>query len=99
MYLSKKAFKTGDRADLIHTSFQLAYQGSTSYSNVDDLTEYLTFREKDYVPWRIFIYHINLILGLMEHRPGFEKLSVKLTKKLIFPFWFYELIFLKGLCY
>jgi hypothetical protein len=70
-------FKTGDRANLIHVSFQLAYKGSKSYENVDRLKNYLTFKEKDYVPSRIFIYHINLILGLMEHRPGFQQFSVR----------------------
>ena len=66
-----KAFSIGDRANILHDSFLLGYQGSLGYSNVALVSSYLSASETDYIPWRVFFYHSTLIARILEHRSGF----------------------------
>ena len=66
----------GDRANLIHNSFQLAFKGNTNYSNPSALSQYILFTETDYLPLKTFMYHINLIANLLERLPVFKSLAV-----------------------
>ncbi len=72
----KKEFSIGDRANLIHNTFSLAYQGSENYFQASELANYLGDYENDYVPWKVYIWHINKISQIIEHRPSFKELRV-----------------------
>lgn len=69
-------FSIGDRSNLIHVAYSLAYLGSKSYSTPAFLTNYLEAWERDYVPWRTFTWHMSKIATILEHRPGFASLKV-----------------------
>ena len=45
-----KAFSVGDRANLLHVAYALAYSGSKSYATPALLTNYLESKENEYVP-------------------------------------------------
>lgn len=76
MHTLIKIFSIGDRANLIHNGFALAYLGTSSYALVSGLSSYMEFLENDYVPWRAFTWHITKIASVLEHRPSFEELRV-----------------------
>lgn len=69
-------FSVGDRSNLIHVAYALAYLGSKSYATPAFLINYLEKWENDYVPWRTFAWHMNKIADILEHRPGFINLRV-----------------------
>lgn len=73
---NKKLFSRGDRANLIHSAFALAYTGIQSYATAEYLTQWLQYNEDDYVPWRAFMWHITKVAALLEHRPAFLELKV-----------------------
>jgi len=91
-----KTFKVADRANLLHTSFSLAYLGSKSYSVPALLTSYLSNNELDYVPWRVFTWHMNRVARILEHRPTFIELKVNtlfsiFSSSLLLFFIFYNI--------
>jgi hypothetical protein len=61
---------------LIHNTFSLAYQGSENYFQASNLANYLGQYENNYVPWKVFIWHINKISQIIEHRPSFKDIRV-----------------------
>lgn len=69
-------FSIGDRSNLIHVAYALAYLGSKSYAIPALLTNYLEAWERELVPWRTFTWHMNKIATILEHRPGFIELQV-----------------------
>lgn len=68
-------FSVGDRANLIHVAYTLAYLGSKSYATPALLTNYLELWENSYVAWRTFTWHMTKIASILEHRPGFVNLK------------------------
>ncbi len=73
-----KAFSIGDRANLLHDAFSLAYAGTASYFRASNLANYLV-NEVDYVPWRVFIHHIDKISRIAEHKPSFKDIRVSIN--------------------
>ena len=70
-----KAFNVADKANLLHSTFSLAFQGTENYFQATELANYLT-NELEYVPWKVFIYHINTISSIAEHKPSFKDIRV-----------------------
>lgn len=56
----------------------MAYKGLQSYEIPDYLTSYMDYEEKQYVPWKVFTWHINRLVLLLEHRTPFIELKVKM---------------------
>jgi hypothetical protein len=96
-----KAFSIGDRANILHDSYLLAYQGSLGYSTTASISSYLSMSETDYIPWRVFLYHSTLIAKLLEHRSGFLLFAVNKNKNDFFknffslPFRITQIVLLK----
>ena len=72
-----KIFSVADRANILHVSYQLAYKGLISYAVPAFLSNYLEVKERNYLPWKVFTYHIDIIADILEHRPSFKQLSVR----------------------
>lgn len=70
------SFSIGDRANLIHVAYSLAFKGTLKYSTVAKLSSYLEEHEEDYVPWRVFFWHMRKLSQILEHRPVFDTLRV-----------------------
>lgn len=70
------SFSIGDRANLIHVAYSLAFRGSLKYDTAANLTSYLENHEEDYVPWRVFFWHMGKLSQILEHRPVFDTLRV-----------------------
>jgi hypothetical protein len=95
-----KAFSIGDRANILHDSYLLAYQGSLGYSTAASISSYLSMSETDYIPWRVFLYHSTLIAKLLEHRSGFLSFAVNKNQNdcqefFLFPFRITQIVSLK----
>lgn len=78
-------FSIGDRASFLNDEFSKAYQGSDNYIQATNLASYLESYEIDYVPWKTYIWHINKILQIVDHRPSFKDIrdyNLFLTAKL-----------------
>ncbi len=89
MYFCVKTFNVADRANLLHTAFSLAYLGSQSYAVPALLTSYLSNNELDYIPWRVFTWHLNRVARILEHRPSFIELKVfDRLQFFLFILWF-----------
>ena len=69
-------FSVGDRANLIHVSFEAAYSGIKSYYYPSLLTNYLQSGELSLTVWRTLFFHLNRISLVAEHRPVFSRLRV-----------------------
>lgn len=77
-----KVFSIGDRVNLIHTSFELAWLGTHSYGPPALVTVYLELRENNISPWKTFFYHADRIALVSEHRESFRNLRVRKLKYL-----------------
>ncbi|CAF0707260.1 unnamed protein product [Brachionus calyciflorus] len=71
---NRSVFSPADRSNLIHNAFELAFLGSKSYAIPNLLSNYLTEVETDVTPFQTFIWHINKVANIIEHRPSFKKL-------------------------
>jgi len=71
-------FTASDRANLIHVSYSLSYRGTQNYATAAYLSSYLEGQENDYVPWKVFFWHMNKISQLLEHRASFASLKVNI---------------------
>ncbi|CAF0936439.1 unnamed protein product [Brachionus calyciflorus] len=71
---NKDLFTIGDRSNLIHNAFELAFLGSKSYAIPNLLSNYLTQKETSMIPFKTFIWHINKIATIIEHRSSFKNL-------------------------
>lgn len=90
-----KTFSQADRANLIHVSYALAYLGSKSYATPALLSSYLELNELSYAPWRTFVWHLNKLAVVLEHRPAFKSLSVNFSFFLLLFIKFLEIFFFK----
>lgn len=68
-------FTSSDRANLIHDMYMLAFNGEKSYEIPSELSNYLELKEVDYVPWKIFTWHLTKLAAVLEHRTSFSKLA------------------------
>ena len=59
----------------MHNTFSFAYEGTSTYFQATSVANYLT-NEQDYVPWKVFNWHINRISLIAEHRPSFKQIRV-----------------------
>ena len=75
-YIIFEVFSIGDRANLIHNTYAQALVPTGSYEMTGLLTNYLKNLETDYVPWRVFTWHITRIASILEHRASFVELRV-----------------------
>jgi hypothetical protein len=77
-------FSVGDRANLIHVSFEAAYSGLKSYLYPSLLTNFLQSGEFSLTVWRTLFFHLNRIALVAEHRPVFASLRVIFITSLIY---------------
>ncbi len=77
-----KRFTAADRANLLHVSYQLAFSGSKTYATPSVLTSYLDVSELDYVPWKVFCFHIERMARILNQNSAFLSVSVILKKKI-----------------
>ena len=70
---------------LIHSSFELAWLGTHSYSIPAYIIVYMESKETNLSPWRALVYHVNKLAVITEHRTSFRNLRVYL---MIFTFFF-----------
>jgi hypothetical protein len=61
---------------LIHVSYSLSFRGTQNYETAAYLSSYLEAQENDYVPWKVFFWHMNKIAQVLEHRVSFASLKV-----------------------
>ena len=69
-------FSIGDKVNMIHNAFSLAFRGSFSYTRAAAMSSYLLASKPEYVPFKTFIWHMSRIALIMEHRPSFKTIRV-----------------------
>lgn len=47
-----------------------------SYRIPTYLSTYMEYVEYDYVPWRVYYWHLNKISAILEHRASFKDFRV-----------------------
>lgn len=67
---------------MIHNAFELAFLGSKSYQIPNLLANYLTEKETSIIPFKTFIWHINKIANILEHRASFKNLRAFILEML-----------------
>lgn len=82
IYKKIKIFNIGDRAHLLHSAYALSFAGLKTYDIPAFLSTYMEKHENDYVPWKVFFWHLTKLATVLEHRSSFKDLRVKLLNKL-----------------
>lgn len=76
---SPETFSVGDRVHLIHSSFELAWLGTHSYSIPSYIIVYMESKETNLSPWRALVYHVNKLAVITEHRTSFRNLRASIS--------------------
>jgi hypothetical protein len=89
MRARSNAFSPGDRANLVHSAFTLAFQGAKSYRLAATIARNLATLETDYAPMSVLYWHLSSRLTtLAERRASFRELSafaLDLLKRRVAP--------------
>jgi hypothetical protein len=61
---------------MLHVAFATAFTGLKTYQTPAIVTNFLDQYEREYVPWKMFMWHMDKIATILEHRPAFKQLRV-----------------------
>lgn len=78
----KQRFTPGDRINMLHVAYELAFYGTKSYSIPHYYSKYLEEREDNIAVWKAWLYHLERISLILGRRETFRNLRVLLY----FPF-------------
>jgi hypothetical protein len=62
---------------MLHSAFALSFSGLIFYKTPAYLSSYMEFHEEEYVPWKVYFWHLTKIATILEHRAAFKGFRVK----------------------